>query len=156
MVSMARFLLLRTWAGGYHGASTSNNGKGHTMIRCAINLILIVAVPAMLGRITEAKWTEGKTAAGTIKTAIEVYAAVNASAGTYGENLPTMAELGLTKDGLTGTYFDETNYSWVTAYDASATPSLTYTITVTRGEDVRGPDYITLDQNGMWTEHYDE
>jgi type II secretory pathway pseudopilin PulG len=117
-----------------------------------VGILAAVAVPLLAGRINDAKWTEGKTAAGTIKTAIEVYAAKEAAAGSYGTNLPSMAALGLTTDGLTGTYFASTNYSWVTAYDAAATPSLTFDITVTKPAAISSPSSISLDETGTWTE----
>ena len=133
------------------------NKRGFTLVELMVVVLIVgilaaVAVPLLMGRINEAKWTEGKTAAGTIKTAIEVYHAEKAGTGTYGTDLPTMSDLGLTTDGLTGTYFVPGDYSWVTACDA-LTSALTYDITAAKPASgaISTPASWSLDEAGIWT-----
>jgi hypothetical protein len=100
-------------------------------------------------RQSKAKWLEAMAAGGTISSGIKVYSVVNQANGTYGENLPTMADLGFEESDLEGTHFDDTDYSWVTA--RSKTGVLTFTITIIRPAGVGGPAEMTLDETGTWT-----
>ena len=135
------------------------NNKGFTLVELMVVVLIVgilaaVAVPLLMGRINDAKWTEGKTAAGTIKTAIEVYYAGEGGAGVAGDQtVLTPALLGLTADGLSGTYFAIGDYSWTTAYDAAATPALTYDITVNKPASgaISSPTSWSLDETGTWT-----
>lgn len=108
----------------------------------------LVATP--MDPVSATKWTEGKTAASAIATNIKLYFAMQQGQGTYGPNLPTMSDMGMSLAELKGVYFDSMNYSWVTAYDADA-GKLTYTIAVTRPAGLNGPVAMTLDQSGQWT-----
>jgi len=106
------------------------NRKGFTLIELMV-VILIVAIlaavlaPMLSGRINESKWTEGKTGAGTVATAIRAYCAEHEAAPA------DLAATGLTSADLDGKYFSRTSYvlsgvSWTTAGGP------VYTITVTR------------------------
>jgi prepilin-type N-terminal cleavage/methylation domain-containing protein len=133
--------------------------KGFTLVELMVVVLIVgilaaVAVPILAGRINDAKWTEGKTAAGVIKTAIEVYAAGEAGAGTYGDQtVLTAAILGVDTDSLTGTYFAVGDYTWTSAYVAANTPPLTYTITVNKPASgaISSPTSWALDEDGVWT-----
>lgn len=123
--------------------------KGFTLIELMVVILIVgilaaVAIPLMRGRIDSAKWTEGKSAMGTIGTALRAYAAENA-AGTTDINA-----LGITNADMTGTYFTIANYTITAqAYDATADPALTFTISCTNNNLV--PATVTLDDAGTWT-----
>jgi len=126
--------------------------KGFTLIELMVVILIVgilaaVAVPIMRGRIDSAKWSEGKAMMGSIATAIRAYAAEQ---GAVGYANPTLAQLGFAASDLTGTYFNSTNYSWVSAY-AGVPPVLTFTVTATAGTGITTPATVTLDQAGNWT-----
>lgn len=133
--------------------------KGFTLIELMVVILIVgilaaVAIPIMRGRVDAAKWTEGKSMAGTLATAIRAYAAEKGpSASLFGdESVLTLVELGFATGDLTGTYFSSTNYSWVSDYDPTDVPPvLTYTITVTAPAGITTPSQVTLNQAGTWT-----
>jgi type IV pilus assembly protein PilA len=130
--------------------------KGFTLIELMVVILIVgilaaVAVPIMRGRIDSAKWTEGKAGAGTLATALRAYAAEKASAGSYGTNLPTLANLGFSTSDLQGTYFTSSNYSWTTTYSDTGTPPLTFTITVTKPAAIATGTSLTLNQAGVFS-----
>lgn len=131
--------------------------KGFTLVELMVVILIVgilaaVAIPIMRGRIDAAKWSEGKAIMGTIATAIRAYAAEKDVDGNYGAGLPTMTELGFAAGDFTGTYFDETNFSWTTEFVDGRDPELTFTITATAGTGISSPTQVTLDNTGEWTE----
>lgn len=136
--------------------------KGFTLIELMVVIFIVgilaaVAIPIMRGRIDSAKWSEGRAAAGSIRTAARAFCAehgptwggVWANVGLY--------ELGFTNlvnaadgDDLDGKYFTNEAYAVAfTAYD-------TYTVTVTALSSLRAdkpatPAVVTLNQDGTWT-----
>ena len=127
--------------------------KGFTLIELMVVILIVgilaaVAVPIMRGRIDSAKWSEGKAMMGSIATAIRAYAAEQ---GAVGYANPTLAQLGFSTQDLQGTYFNSTNYSWVSAYGGGPPPVLTFTITATAGTGITTPATVTLDESGNWT-----
>ena len=131
--------------------------KAFTLIELMVVILIVsilaaVAVPIMRGRIDAAKWSEGKAMAGTLATSFRAYAAEKSSDGNYGANLPSLAALGFANSDLTGTYFAAGNYSWTSSYDATADPSLTFTITIDAPTGITTPSQVTLDQAGNWAE----
>jgi type IV pilus assembly protein PilA len=128
--------------------------KGFTLVELMVVVLIVgilaaVAIPIMKGRIDSAKWSEGKSMAGTIATQIRAYAAENGASGTWP---PSMADLGISADELDGTYFSSSNFSWTAAYDALAASPLTFTITISNtGTGISTPTSVTLDQDGAWT-----
>ena len=129
--------------------------KGFTLIELMVVILIVgilaaVAIPIMKGRIDSAKWSEGKSGAGTVGTALRAYAAEKGAAGTYP---PTLTQLGFSASDLKGTYFAIANYAiTAAAYTVGATPELTFTITVTAPASISHPTAVTLDQAGTWTE----
>ncbi|GAG66503.1 unnamed protein product [marine sediment metagenome] len=137
--------------------------KGFTLIELMVVILIVgilaaVAIPIMRGRIDSAKWSEGKAAAGSIRTAARAFCAekgpgwggtwANVTLADLGFNLTLAAEAG----DLDGKYFSDEAYAIdFTAYD-------TYDVTVTAGDSVNRDDapstpaVIELDQAGNWTE----
>jgi type IV pilus assembly protein PilE len=137
------------------------NRKGFTLIELMVVIFIVgilaaVAIPIMRGRIDAAKWSEGKAAMGSIRTAIRAYEAEKGTTYTYtGTTLAnlgfTLRSGGATVSDLDGKYFTEECYTLsFTAYD-------TYTITCTAANSLRTADRPTtpateaLDQTGTFT-----
>ena len=135
--------------------------KGFTLIELMVVIFIVgilaaVAIPIMRGRIDSAKWSEGKAAAGSIRTAARAFCAekgptwggvwANITLGDLGFNVVSAAD----GDDLDGKYFTNEAYAIAfTGYD-------TYTVTVTAVSSLRvdkpaTPAIVTLDQNGTWT-----
>ncbi len=135
--------------------------KGFTLIELMVVIFIVgilaaVAIPIMRGRIDSAKWSEGKAAAGSIRTAARAFCAekgptwggvwANVTLGDLGFNVVSAAD----GDDLDGKYF--TNEAYAVAFTAY----VTYTVTVTAVSSLRvdkpaTPAIVTLDQNGTWT-----
>ena len=137
--------------------------KGFTLIELMVVIFIVgilaaVAIPIMRGRIDAAKWSEGKAAAGSIRTAARAFCAergpnwggVWANVNLYDLGFTNLAA-GLNGDDLDGKYFSSDCYSVAfTAYD-------TYTVTVDATKSAStdkpaSPSSMTLDQDGTWTE----
>lgn len=130
--------------------------KGFTLVELMVVILIVsilaaVAIPIMRGRIDSAKWTEGRSMAGTLATAIRAYSAEKGTVGNYGSSNPTLSQLGFATNDLNGTYFKTSAFSWTTAFDAAGDPDLTFTITVTAPSGI-SPSEVTLNQAGTWTE----
>ncbi len=114
-----------------------------------VAILVSVAVPLMRGRIDSAKWSEGKAMMGTIATALRAYGAEKGDNGTWP---PSLTQLGFVAGDLTGTHFDDAEFTWANAaYDSTVTPSLTYTISCTPVRTTLVPGTVTLDHLGAWT-----
>ena len=131
------------------------NRKAFTLIELMIVLLIItilaaIAIPLMRGRINSAKWSEGKSGAGTILTAARAFMAEKGSNWTGDWTTVNLDTLGYKPGDLTGKYFTDAAYAiTVTAYN-------TFTITVTAAasaspERPSAPGVVSLDQNGRWT-----
>ena len=129
--------------------------KGFTLAELIVVIIIVsilatVVIAVTKGRIDSAKWTEGRSMAGSIATAIRAYAAEKNSTGNYGDGAPTLAQMNSVASDLTGTYFTASEYSWTTAFDADADPSLTFTITVDAPDGISFPEQVTLNESGEY------
>jgi type IV pilus assembly protein PilA len=139
--------------------------KGFTLIELMVVIFIVgilaaVAIPIMRGRIDAAKWSEGKAAAGSIRTAIRAYFAEKGV--SYGTGFSTdlagaftkfSGPLGFSTGDLTGKYFVDGDYA--ISGVAINGGNLNYTITVTSrktGEAPTTPGSVTLDQDGTFTD----
>lgn len=128
------------------------NKKGFTLVEFTVVMVVIsilvsVTVPFIMGHIDSAKWTEGKTAMGTIATALHTYCVEQVGDLS---TPPLISSLGFTADDLKGLYFDINSYSidptgFVFHQDGS---ELNYKIIATHGGLT--PTRYTLDQDGSW------
>jgi type IV pilus assembly protein PilA len=131
--------------------------KGFTLIELMVVIFIVgilaaVAIPIMRGRIDAAKWSEGKAAAGSIRTAIR---ALHAEKGPDWLGFGAIAaptDIGFAVGDLDGKYFLDADYVIaITGWD----PSPVYTITIgpsTAAEGPTTPGSMTLDENGDFTE----
>ena len=130
--------------------------KGFTLIELMVVIFIVgilaaVAIPIMRGRIDAAKWSEGKAAAGSIRTAIR---ALHAEKGPdwSGYDSVDLTILGFADDDLDGRYFLQDDYDVdITAWD----PSPVYTITIgpsSAEEGPSNPSTMTLDQAGTFAD----
>ena len=129
--------------------------KGFTFIELMVTVLIVailaaVAIPIIRGRISSAKWSEGKAMMGSVATALRVYAVQKGSAPN-GNWPPTVAALRFQTSDLTGTYFTLTAANWSSAsYPAGG--NLTFTISVDAPVGINTPTNVTLDQAGAWVE----
>ena len=132
--------------------------KGFTLIELMVVIFIVgilaaVAIPIMRGRIDSAKWSEGKAAAGSIRTAARAYIAEKGNSYDFASN-DSLADLGFAAGDLDGKYFNDNDYSIVMTNGVLGAPP-TYLITVTadaveRPEAPAVPASITLDDTGTW------
>jgi type IV pilus assembly protein PilA len=117
-----------------------------------VAILAAVAIPYYRGRVDASKWSEGKTMIGAIASAIRTYHADKGPTGPAPTDIVGNGStaLGFLAEDLTGTYFDDSDFSMsVTDMDP-----LTFSVTCTAGGDPDAPDSPkswTLNQNGVWT-----
>ena len=140
------------------------NRKGFTLIELMVVIFIVgilaaVAIPIMRGRIDAAKWSEGKAAAGSIRTAAR--ALIAEKGNTYDFTTingalnvaATYNGLGFSSTDLVGTYFPQSAYAIVFTNGAGGA-SPTYVITVTSpgtGLSPTTPLVVTLNDQGVFT-----
>lgn len=127
--------------------------KGFTLIELMVVIFIVgilaaVAIPIMRGRIDSAKWSEGRAAAGSIRTAARAFCAEKGPTYTYDGSVD-LTMLGFGATDLEGKYFSQNCYTiaWL-GYDD-------YLITVnaaasTKAEAPATPANTTLDEAGDW------
>ncbi len=143
--------------------------KGFTLIELMV-VILIVAIlaavlaPMLTGRVQQAKWSEGKAAAGTIATALRAYwaehegnqASVGEDTVLSGLSGSALSAIGLTSADLDGKYFQAACYSFdglgTSGTGDEAKPVYTITVDASKGKSGAPSGTMTLDQDGIWTE----
>ena len=129
--------------------------KGFTLVELMVVILIVailaaVAIPIMRGRIDAAKWSEGKAIMGTIATSIRAYVAEKNEPLANFDDV-TQTALGFLDADLTGTYFDQADFSWTGSYDVP-TNNLQFVITATAGTGISSPTVVTLNQAGAWAE----
>jgi type II secretory pathway pseudopilin PulG len=121
-----------------------------------VGILSAVAIPLMRGRADVSKWSEGKTAAGSIRTAARAYCAEKGVGYNFAGTTLRDLGFGLRADGvaisdLDGRYFTEE------AYGVALTGYNMYTVTVTATASTspdrpQAPGVVTLDQAGLFVE----
>lgn len=127
------------------------NKKGLSLLELMVVVLLIgilaaVAVPGLVkGQVDAAKWTEAKTAMGTIATALRAYCVEQATDVT---KVPEMSSVVIDTNDLHGTYFHPGDYGILSVSFTRSTGALTYTIQASKVGMV--PYRMTLNQAGVW------
>ena len=116
-----------------------------TVVMVCIAILVVVTAPFMMGRIDAARWTEGKTAMGTIATALHAYC-IEQSADLSAP--PLISSLGFTSGDLGGTYFNIDNYLIESLNFKCDGSIFDYSIVARHGGLT--PVRYTLDQSGNW------
>ena len=127
--------------------------KGFTLIELMVVIFIVgilaaVAIPIMRGRIDSAKWSEGRAAAGSIRTAARAFCAEKGPNYTYDASVD-LTMLGFATGDLDGKYFKEGDYKidWIGYDDYLVTVDATAS---TKAEAPATPANTTLDENGDW------
>jgi prepilin-type N-terminal cleavage/methylation domain-containing protein len=141
--------------------------RGFTLIELMVVVFIIgilsaVAISYMRGRVDSSKWSEGRSAAGSIRTAARAfcgehgpgYGAANYAAVTGAAGLRTlgfsMRAQGDPVSDLDGRYFSEECYNIVfSGYDVY-TVTVTSSAAVNRPDRPQTPDVVTLTQDGAF------
>ncbi len=127
------------------------NKKGFTMVELMVVVLIVgilaaVAIPLMSGRIDSSKWSEAKSAMGTIASALRTYAAEKGSFASA----PSLTDIGLANADLDGTYFSHEAYAITSASASSSQVSFVITCTAassTRSAKPSSPVKMTLTSN---------
>ena len=139
------------------------NQRGFTLVELMVVVVIVallaaLLIPMLTARIEAAKWSEGKSGAGTIATALRAYVIelVELEGGTA-TGFTDITRF-MNPSDLHGKYFDIDDYALtnVTYTPNETTPGgyvITYTITVSKPteQDWEKLGY-TLDHTGIWTE----
>ena len=129
--------------------------KGFTLVELMVVILIVailaaIAIPIMRGRIDAAKWSEGKAIMGTIGTAIRAYIAEKGISQPNFDAIDALA-LGFVANDLSGTYFDDSLFTWTGSYDVT-TNALVFMIVAAAPDEINSPSQVTLDQDGAWLE----
>ena len=129
--------------------------KGFTIVELMVVVLVIgilaaVAIPMMQGRISTAKWSEGKAMMGAIAEALRAHVSEK---GSHFSTVPTLDQLGFADDDLNGSYFTggesgDGAFSWI----INNNNPLDFLVTATAPTGVGGSSQMTLDQAGKFTE----
>ncbi|UCE99098.1 MAG: type II secretion system protein [Planctomycetota bacterium] len=129
--------------------------KAFTMIELLVVLLIIgilsaMAISLMRGRVDSAKWSEGRAAAGSIRTAARAFMGEKGPDWTGDLTTVDLATLGFKPGDLTGKFFTDSAYS----IKAAGYDNFVVTVTAaasTSPEKPAAPAVVTLDQDGNWT-----
>jgi len=128
--------------------------KGYTLFELLIVILIVailsaIAVPILHGRIDAAKWTEGRSMAGSIAEAIRTWSVLTDKRGSFTQDDVNFQELGFGPGEFEGVYFGSANFQWEIAYVGR---NLDYVITILKPDGIRSPPTMTLDDSGNWDE----
>jgi len=116
-----------------------------------VGVLAAIAIPIMRGRVDAAKWSEGRAMAQDLAGTIRMYAEKKQGNGVYGEGQPSLSEMGMSAEDLSGKYFKYTNFTWNTKYTEGGNPPLDFAITVTAPEGISSPTTMTLNNQDVWS-----
>ena len=129
--------------------------KGLTLLEMFVVILIVtilasIMISLMRSRVDSAKWSEGKSRAGLIATAIRAWNAGYSMPGSWTNASGSLdaAMLGFGSNDLRGKYFNEDNFTWNVDYDGT---NLRYVIIVTKPVMSWKPDQMVFD-TGQWTE----
>jgi type IV pilus assembly protein PilA len=142
--------------------------KGFTLVELMVVVVIVallaaLLIPMLTKRVEAARWFEGKSAAGTIATALRAYVIERAELEPGGDVAGITIEDFMGNADLNGKYFIYSDYGLAdVTYNPAATDAdyvVTYTITVGpgHGPSVTNENFWTkggysLDHKGAWTE----
>jgi len=135
------------------------NQKGYTLIELMIVILIVsilcaISVPILHGRIISAKWSEGKTMAGTLASAIRSYIAYSGAVGSWDKTTLGYKKLGFWPQDFDGMYFKNDDFAWVVEVKATDDFKLKYNIMVYPPQGLAGPpgmeSGMQLNQTGLW------
>ncbi len=114
--------------------------KGFTLIELMVVVLIVgilaaVAIPLMRGRIDSAKWSEAKSAMGTVATALRAYASEKGTVVAADVGAADFPKLGVELTDLDGTYF--TNEAYAMSAVSATNGVLNATITCTAANSTR-------------------
>jgi type IV pilus assembly protein PilA len=114
--------------------------KGFTLIELMVVVLIVgilaaVAIPLMRGRIDSAKWSEAKSAMGTIATALRAYASEKGTVIATDIGAADFPKIGIELTDLDGTYF--TNGAYAMSAVTATNGVLNATITATAANSGR-------------------
>jgi len=132
---------------------------GFTLIELMVVIFIVgilsaAAIPMMRGRMDSAKWSEGRTAAGSIRTAARAYCGEKGQAFNYVGT--TLTQLGFvitpgpTGGDLDGKYFTDDCYAIV--FNGYNNYLITVDATASLGDAPSVPLKATMDQDGVWSQ----
>lgn len=139
--------------------------KGFTLIELMVVIFIVgilsaVAIPLMQGRTDAARWSEGRTIAGTIRSTIRAYNAEkgpvypNYAAELVGDVTTFGVPLGFIATDFDGKYFKGTDFT-IENVSLDASGNLQYTIRITTvgsPDAPSAPSQMTLNEAGTFTE----
>jgi type II secretory pathway pseudopilin PulG len=108
-----------------------------------VGILVTVAIPMMKGRTDASKWSEARTAMGTIASALRIY---GVEMGSF-SGAPSIEEIGILNGDLDGTYFSHGAYAITSASAADGQTSFVITCTAadsTRADAPTSPAVMTL------------
>jgi prepilin-type N-terminal cleavage/methylation domain-containing protein len=136
--------------------------KGFTLIELMVVIFIVgilaaVAIPIVRGRIDAAKWSEGKAAAGSIRTAARAYIAEKGNTFGFATHADLEDDLGFADTDLNGKYFKQGDYVIVFTNSSDTAVEPSYLITVTAHsssstECPSTPTQVTLDNAGTFVD----
>jgi prepilin-type N-terminal cleavage/methylation domain-containing protein len=125
-----------------------------------VGILAAVAIPMYTGRLDRGKWTEAKSAAGTIRTAVRTYwvekggtAYTGYSADLVGGVAVFGNKLGINASDIDGTYFGSGCYNIDSVNPATGDCVITVDGTTDPGPGgaPSAPSSETMDENGNWS-----
>ncbi|MHC4265206.1 MAG: type II secretion system protein [Planctomycetota bacterium] len=130
---------------------------GFTLIELMIVILIVgilatAAVPIFRGRVNDAKWSEGKTTAGTIRRSISAYAlekgvtAAQQLVGSLDDETKRTA-LGFYSEDLTGAYFVAGDFN-IDAVNGDGVAQITVTASTSDGPPAGETRTLSID--GTW------